>query len=50
MEGHENETLVVILSDNLNKTRLSEDSIQANAYLKDTRVDELFLEVKDFFF
>ena len=38
------------MTSKLNKTPLINDGIQSNAYLKDTQIDEQFLETKDFFF
>ena len=49
-EGHENDSLVKHLLSSANKTRVSEDSLLHRAYMKDTTLNELFLEIKDFFY
>jgi hypothetical protein len=48
-EEKENDGLVPLLTSSLNRKVLANESIMHQAYLQDTVVSELFLEVKDFF-
>ena len=50
MEGHDNETLHVLISQNLNKTPLAATSIAAATYRSDCVIDGEFLEIKDMFY
>ena len=50
IEGHENETLVKAFTSKLSKTQLVNEGIQSQSYLKDTVLEEQFLETKDFFY
>jgi hypothetical protein len=39
-----------LLMSNVDKTPIESTDILSNGYLKDTRLDETYLEVKDFFY
>jgi hypothetical protein len=49
-DDHENDSLVQHLISSANKTRVKDDSLLHRAYMKDTTLNELFLEIKDFFY
>jgi hypothetical protein len=50
IEGHTNDTLRIVLLDNLNKTEVVNENSLALAYIQDCSVNEEFLEVKDYFY
>lgn len=49
MEGHDNDKLTAFLIEKLNKKMIIGEDAMTKAYVMDTRVEELFIETKDFF-
>jgi hypothetical protein len=50
VDGHENARMLEQLHANVNKSKLQGTDIVTQAYIKETQVDEQFIETKDFFY